>query len=128
MDTKPDNPYAALEPLFHEPSRLAILSALGRSSDGITFVALKEECGLTDGNLSRHLKALEAAGVVGIEKAFAGARPRTTVILSDKGRESFLAYLAALEAVLKQAAAALAPGAPAPDLPVLPVRWGEART
>lgn len=107
MTTKPDNPYTALERIFHEPNRLAIVSALCGSAHGLTFNDLKAECDLTDGNLSRHLKALEEAGAVKIEKAFVGARPQTTVLLSNKGRESFVEYLKALEDVLQKAAQAM---------------------
>ena len=108
MTTKPDNPYNALERIFHEPNRLAIMSALCASAHGLTFNDLKSECELTDGNLSRHLKALEDAGAVKIEKAFVGARPQTTILLSEKGRESFVEYLKALEEVLQKAAQAIA--------------------
>ncbi len=106
-----DNPYTALKTIFHEPNRLAIMSALCSSTDGLTFKELKESCELTDGNLSRHLKALEEAQVILIEKKFIGAKPRTTVVLTDIGRESFVDYLKALEEVLKKAAEAVASGA-----------------
>ncbi|MEL6824299.1 MAG: transcriptional regulator, partial [Calditrichota bacterium] len=62
---------------------------------------------LTDGNLSRHLKALEEADVVQIDKAFVGSKPRTTIMLTDKGRERFIEYLQALEEVLLKAADAV---------------------
>ncbi|HWP47044.1 MAG TPA: transcriptional regulator [Candidatus Limnocylindrales bacterium] len=104
MSAKYDNPYVALKQIFHEPNRLAIVSALCGSIDGLTFNELKEECKLTDGNLSRHLKALEEAGAIKIEKTFVRAKPRTTVFLTDQGRESFIEYLQALEQVLRKAA------------------------
>lgn len=100
------NPYAALERAFHEPNRLQILSALAGTAQGITFRELKEECQLTDGNLSRHLKILEESKAVRIEKAFVNAKPRTTVYLSDEGRAAFLDYLKTLEEVLLRAHAA----------------------
>jgi DNA-binding transcriptional ArsR family regulator len=108
MTNKPENPYNALEKIFHEPNRLAIMSALCRSTDGMTFNELKEECELTDGNLSRHLKALEEAKAVKIKKAFVKAKPQTTVLLSENGRENFIQYLKALEEVLQAAAQATA--------------------
>lgn len=97
------NPFEALEKIFHEPSRLAIMSALLGDSSGISFNELKEVCNLTDGNLSRHLSALEKSKVVEIGKTFVSNRPRTTVSLTPSGRESFLEYLAALEEVLLKA-------------------------
>jgi len=101
---KQDNPYAALNKIFHEPNRLAIVSALCNSEDGMTFHDLKEECGLTDGNLSRHLKSLQDARAIRIKKTFVKTRPQTTIFLTDKGREHFVDYLQALEEVLLKAA------------------------
>ena len=109
MSDKSENPYEALEKIFHEPNRLAIMSALCRSSHGLTFNDLKEECRLTDGNLSRHLKALEEAGAIAIKKTFVGVKPQTTALLSARGRQNFLDYLKALEEVLKKAAEAIGP-------------------
>lgn len=121
MAMESENPYAALKTLFHEPNRLAIMSALCCAVEGLTFTALKQECHLTDGNLSRHLKALEDAGAIRLDKTFVGVKPRTTVWLSDQGRKSFLDYLRALEAVLQKAAEAVAPAAhPTPS------SWGRA--
>ena len=93
----------ALERLFHEPSRLAIVSELAGVTAGRSFGQLKETCELTDGNLSRHLKLLAEEGVVEIEKSFVEAKPLTTVYLTDEGRERFLEYLSTLEDVLKEA-------------------------
>ena len=84
------------------------MSALCNADDGLTFGELKEECNLTDGNLSRHLKALEQARAVRIKKSFAGSRPQTTVYLSERGRDHFIEYLQALEEVLNKAAESLA--------------------
>jgi DNA-binding transcriptional ArsR family regulator len=100
------NPYEALERIFHEPNRLAIMSALAAAPDGLTFTELRERCRLTDGNLSRHLKALDEAGAVVIEKEFVESKPRTTIYLSKHGSDRFMEYLAALEQVLKDAAKA----------------------
>lgn len=47
-----------LERIFHEPNRLAVMSHLAAAAQGLTFPALRDACGLTDGNLNRHLKAL----------------------------------------------------------------------
>ena len=101
------NPYEALEKVFHEPNRLAIMSALCAETGGITFVDLKSVCGLTDGNLSRHLKVLDEAGAVKVKKEFVGSKPRTTVNVTAKGVNRFNEYLSALSVVLNQAKKAL---------------------
>lgn len=107
MSTQSDRPYTALKTIFHEPNRLAIMSALSGAIGGLTFSELKQECALTDGNLSRHLKTLEEAQAIHIEKTFVGVKPRTTVFLSDDGRERFLEYLKALQEVLQKTTASL---------------------
>ncbi|MBP7275654.1 MAG: transcriptional regulator, partial [Kiritimatiellae bacterium] len=68
---------------------------------------LKDACGLTDGNLNRHLKALDEANAIRIRKAFVGVKPRTTVYLSKQGLARFGEYLDALEEVLRAAQRAL---------------------
>ncbi len=99
---------SALERIFHEPNRMAILSALCAASEALTFTELKSLSGLTDGNLSRHLKALDEAGVICIRKFFVGVKPRTTVALTDKGLKRFDEYLRALSGVLRKAQQAVA--------------------
>ena len=111
------NPYEALEKVFHEPNRLAIMSALCAETGGMTFVDLKSVCGLTDGNLSRHLKVLDEAGAVKVKKEFVGSKPRTTVIVTAKGVNRFNEYLGALSVVLNQAKKALPKKAQSVSIP-----------
>jgi DNA-binding MarR family transcriptional regulator len=104
---KTDNPIAGLERVFHEPARLAITSALCAGEEGRTFSDLKLECDLTDGNLNRHLKVLIDHGVARSRRLSEGTRPVTVVQITPAGRAQFLAYLQALEEVLRKAAEAL---------------------
>ena len=64
------------------------------------FVFLRNQTGLTDGNLSSHLSRLESAGYVDIEKKFKGKKPQTLLKLSQKGREAFDFYRKQMEQVL----------------------------
>lgn len=108
MSDKENTAGDALERIFHEPARLAIMSALGAAGGtGKTFNALKADCGLTDGNLSRHLKVLEEAGSIRVEKQFVDLKPRTTVYISATGITRFRQYLDALEEMLKTARSAI---------------------
>lgn len=102
-----EHPHETLEKIFHEPNRLAIMSAVCASSRGMTFNELKESCSLTDGNLNRHLKALEEAKAIRIEKAFVDNKPRTTILISETGMNRFVEYLSALNDVLNKAKAAI---------------------
>ena len=103
MQATVDAPFEGLEKIFHEPNRLAIVSALCAADGGVAFADLKAACRLTDGNLSRHLKLLEETGMIGVDKSFVKLRPRTTVRLTKTGLRRFNEYLAALEEVLQHA-------------------------
>ena len=104
------NPYEGLQRAFHEPKRLALMAALiGAQEREMSFNDLKAECDLTDGNLNRHLRTLEAAGAVAFRRVQGPARPQTIVSLTKGGERAFLDYLASLEEVLKLAAAAAKP-------------------
>jgi len=98
--------YAGLDRVIHEKARLGILTSLISHPKGLPFAELKRLCGLTDGNLSRHLQVLETAGLVDISKGFEGKRPLTTCRLTPLGRERFLAYLEVLETIVRDAAEA----------------------
>ena len=100
-----DAPYAyeGLDRIFHERARLGIMSSLASHSDGLAFTDLKSLCGLTDGNLSRHLQVLEEAGFVISDKGYQGKRPTTRCRLTDTGRDRFSDYLEVLSDVLRKA-------------------------
>jgi DNA-binding transcriptional ArsR family regulator len=121
MTNEPANPFEALEKIFHEPNRLAIMSALCAAEKGLAFNDLKSICKLTDGNLNRHLKVLQEAGAVEVTKAFVKEKPRTTVCLSKTGVERFREYLRALADVLEAAKRAL----PAEKKKAGAVPWGQ---
>ena len=110
-DTKqepmPEPAQELLEKIFHEPSRLAIMSALCAAEHGLPFVVLRDTCRLSDGNLNRHLKVLEEAEAVVISKRFVKNKPLTTVKITEQGLRRFQEYLAALSQVLEEAKRAL---------------------
>ena len=56
--------YEGLDRIMHEKARLGILTSLLARPEGILFNELKELCSLTDGNLSRHIQALQEAELV----------------------------------------------------------------
>lgn len=93
--------YEGLERLFHERGRLAVCTCLIAHPSGMRFRALQEACGLTDGNLNRHLHALAETGIVGLERSTGHGRPTTIVTISDPGRARFLAYIDELAAVVR---------------------------
>lgn len=98
--------YEGLERVFHEKARLSIMTSLVAHSRGLVFADLKELCGLTDGNLSRHLQVLHEGGFVLITKGFLHNRPQTLCRLTDDGRRRFLDYINVLESVVADALSA----------------------
>ena len=82
--------FPELDRVLHERARLGILSCMISCGTAVTFAELKELCDLTDGNLSRHLKALEEAGVAALEREREGSRPQTWISFTRGGRKRFL--------------------------------------
>jgi predicted ArsR family transcriptional regulator len=69
--------------------------------DGLSFTGLAEACGLTDGNLNRHLHTLAEMKVVTLSRLRGNGRPTTVVRITRSGRARFLAYVDALESVIR---------------------------
>jgi DNA-binding transcriptional ArsR family regulator len=90
-----------LNAVIHERARLGIMSALAARTT-MTFSELKALLDLTDGNLSVHLRILEQAGYVAIEKKFVDRKPQTSVKVSKKGRLAFEHYVEVLEEIVKK--------------------------
>jgi len=112
--------YEGLDRVIHERARLGVLTSLAAHPKGLAFADLRRLCGLTDGNLSRHLAVLQEAGLVEVTKHFAKNRPQTLCRITREGRRRFLDYLAVLDQVVRDAAAAARVGAaPEPTLPKL---------
>jgi DNA-binding MarR family transcriptional regulator len=99
--------YEGLERVFHEKARLSIMTSLVAHPRGLVFADLKELCGLTDGNLSRHLQVLSEAGFVEISKGYRRNRPQTRCLLTDEGKSRFLEYINVLESVVADALTAV---------------------
>ena len=102
--------YDGLDRVIHEKARLSVLTSLVAHPKGLVFGDLKHMCGLTDGNLSRHLQVLEEAGLVDIEKGYDRNRPKTVVRITAQGRTRYLDYLTVLEQVVSDAANAAKAG------------------
>ncbi len=114
--------YEGLDRVIHEKARLGLMTSLMAHPKGLAFSSLKQLCGLTDGNLSRHLQILEEAGFVAIEKRFERKRPHTTCRMTEAGRQRYLEYLQVLEQVIRDAAdAAKKQPAPASGFRLRPV-------
>jgi DNA-binding transcriptional ArsR family regulator len=96
-DSMPSIP--KIDKLIHEPARLLIMAALFAVSRA-DFLFLKQQTGLTDGNLSSHASKLEEAGYLKIDKEFLGKKPHTVVHLTERGRAAFRVYQKSIGHVL----------------------------
>lgn len=109
MPSKPQNAegrfaYEGLDRVIHERARLSILTSLVTHPKGVAFNDLKQMCLLTDGNLSRHLRVLEADNILEIAKGIEKNRSLTICQITATGRKRYFEYLTTLEQVVKDAA------------------------
>ena len=102
--------YDGLDRVIHEKARLGVLTSLVAHPKGLVFGDLKALCGLTDGNLSRHLQVLEEASLIAIAKGYDHNRPQTVCRITAQGRARYLDYLKVLEQVVRDAASAAKAG------------------
>lgn len=86
---------AAIDDVIHGRLRLGVMAYLSTAGSA-EWGELKARLQATDGNLSAHLRKLEDAGYVAIEKSFVGKKPLTRVILTEAGRTAFIGYLDAM--------------------------------
>lgn len=91
-----------LDPVIHAAARLRITAALATldRGDSIAFPRLQDLLDMTAGNLSTHLRKLEDAGYVQVDKTHRGRTPVTYLALTTPGRRAFEDYTAALRSVL----------------------------
>ncbi len=93
-----------LNETIHQTVRLRIMAALValEPSNEVDFTYLRGLLGVTDGNLGAHLRKLEQAGYIAVNKSFIDRKPHTFISATDGGRKVFQEHVAALEAILKR--------------------------
>lgn len=84
-----------IDEVIHGRVRLGVMAYLSGAGSA-DFNTLKTRLQATDGNLSAHLRKLEDAGYVTVDKAFVNRKPLTTLTLTDAGRKAFALYLEAI--------------------------------
>ena len=94
-------PFLNLDRLIHEKGRLAIMSLLAASPE-LSFTEMRDALGMTDGNLTTHIRTLQEAGYVSVAKTYQNNRPLTTCMLTAKGRKAFAEYINLLEQIVQQ--------------------------
>ena len=84
-----------IDDVIHGRMRLGIMAYLA-DAEAADFNELKALLQATQGNLSVHLRKLEEADYIAIEKSFLNRKPLTRARITAKGRAAFKAYLEAL--------------------------------
>lgn len=88
-----------IDEIIHGKVRLGLMAYLS-GVDHASFAELKARTGATDGNLSTHIRKLEEAGYVAVDKSFKGRRALTTARLTPQGRKAWIAYLDVMRGLL----------------------------
>lgn len=96
-----EDPSIHLDRVIHEKGRLGIMSMLAARPD-LAFTELREALGMTDGNLTTHLKTLQQAGYVVVSKTYSQHRPLTTCALTAEGESAFRQYVSLLDELVKR--------------------------
>lgn len=94
-----------IDETIHGRLRLGVMAFLS-SLESASFAEIRQKTGASDGNLSVHLRKLEDAGYVAIEKRFVGRKPQTRAALTDAGRKAWMAYLDQLRQLIGDAPSA----------------------
>lgn len=89
----------SIDAVLHEPSRLSIVVALS-GKDALSFGELKNLLGMTDGNLSIHLRRLEHSSYIVTQRELVTGKTRTLCRLSAQGRDALGRYAEVLKPVL----------------------------
>lgn len=87
--------------VFDHRIRLGIMSIL-MVNEYADFSTLKELLEVTDGNLASHIKALENAEYITVEKQFIGRKPNTRYSTTSHGKTAFKKHIDALEKLIKK--------------------------
>lgn len=88
-----------IDDVIHGRLRLGIMVYLA-DAEVADFNELKRALEATQGNLSVHLRKLEDAGYVGIEKGYVGRKGLTRIRITPAGRAAFAQYVEALAALI----------------------------
>ena len=94
---------AELNKTIHQSVRLRVMAALVslQPGDEVDFSYLRDLLDVTDGNLGAHLRKLEDAGYIQLNKTFVERKPRTFISATSEGRRVFQEHVEALESIIK---------------------------
>jgi DNA-binding MarR family transcriptional regulator len=95
------HPSNGLNDIVHQRVRLGILT-IAHEARRVEFSYLRTSLELSAGNLSQHLGVLENAGLITLEKGYAGKRARTWVTLTKAGQAALAEEITQLKLLISQ--------------------------
>jgi predicted ArsR family transcriptional regulator len=90
-----------LDEVIHQPVRTKIMAYLINTKE-CDYTTLKNALGLSDGHMSTHMKRLLMSEYVSVEKKFEKNKPKTTYIITAKGKNGFKKYIETLKIIINQ--------------------------
>ncbi len=93
------HPASELDDVVHQRVRLGILT-IAHQARRVEFGYLRSNLDLTAGNLSQHLGVLEGAGLITLEKGYAGKRARTWITLTKAGHAALIEEITRLKLLI----------------------------
>ena len=94
-------PFLQIDRVIHEKGRLAIMSMLAAAPE-LSFTEMRDALGMTDGNLTTHIRTLQEAGYLSVTKSYQKNRPLTTCSLTAAGKRAFMNYINLLEQIVRE--------------------------
>ena len=85
--------------VVHAPLRLQVCAMLA-AVESAEFAVVRDELGVSDSVLSKHVKVLDEAGYVRLRKAVVASRQRTWLSLTAPGRRALEGHVAELQRLL----------------------------
>jgi DNA-binding MarR family transcriptional regulator len=86
------------DPVIHAPNRLQICAFLASLQEA-EFQVLRDELGVSDSVLSKHIKQLESAAYVKQRKGKLNGRQRTWLSLTTEGHRAFKKHVEVLKSL-----------------------------
>jgi DNA-binding MarR family transcriptional regulator len=87
---------ADIDQVVHSSPRLMVLTYL-YVVESVDYVFLQRMTKLTWGSLATHIKKLEEAEYIEVEKGYKGKKPHTLIHMTEKGRRAFKRYKDAMK-------------------------------
>lgn len=85
-----------LDSIIHAPNRLHICAILAPLEEA-EFAILREDLGVSESVLSKHIAQLQKADYVSIRQGAINGRARKWAALTPKGRKAFVSHINALK-------------------------------